>query len=356
MNDERLHAVGTRLFDNHGLASRGATKELVKRIESVDPDIIHLHNIHGYYLNYPILFRFLKSFGRPVVWTFHDCWPITGHCSHFMFSGCDKWKKGCYGCGEKGEYPKSVFLDRSSRNYRLKKELFTSLGNLTLVPVSRWLESVLKESFMASVPTRCIHNGIDTEQFRIIGQAKERIGMSDKKVVLAVASKWTPRKGFDDVVRLRELLDERFSIVVVGLADNQKRMLPSGIVGITRTNSVDELALYYSAADVFINPTYEDSLPTTNMEALACGTPVVTYETGGSPEVVDESTGIVVPRGDLSALVNAIRTVSSEWNRMERKDLCRNRAVHFFKQEDRYREYYQLYQSLLKKMFHHGLE
>ena len=209
---------------------------------------------------------------------------------------------------------------------------------------------------MASVPTRCIHNGIDTEQFRIIGQAKERIGMSDKKVVLAVASKWTPRKGFDDVVRLRELLDERFSIVVVGLADNQKRMLPSGIVGITRTNSVDELALYYSAADVFINPTYEDSLPTTNMEALACGTPIVTYETGGSPEVLDESTGIVVPRGDLSALVNAIRTVSSEWNRMERKDLCRNRAVHFFKQEDRYREYYQLYQSLLKKMFHHGLE
>ena len=347
MLDERLHAVETRLFDNHGLASGGATRSLIKKIESVNPDIIHLHNIHGYYLNYPILFQFLKSFGHPVVWTFHDCWPLTGHCSHFMFSGCEKWKTGCHGCEEKREYPSSVFLDRSSRNYRLKKECFTSLENLTLVPVSHWLESVIKESFLSSFPIRCINNGIDVNQFRIIERAKEKIGAGDKKIVLAVASRWTGRKGFDDICRLRGKLDNRFRIIMVGVSEAQKQVLPEGITGITRTNSIEELALYYSAADVFINPTYEDSFPTTNIEALACGTPVVTYKTGGSPEIIDSSTGIVVPCGDLDALGNAVGAICFTWRKDDCQAMCRNRVLQNFRQEDRYLEYYLLYKSLL---------
>lgn len=347
MNDERLHAIESRILDNHGLASRRATKALIKQIESVNPDIIHLHNIHGYYLNYPILFQFLRSFHRPVVWTLHDCWPITGHCSHFMYSGCDKWKTGCYDCEEKGEYPKSFFLDRSERNYRLKKETFSSLPNLTLVPVSHWLESVLKESFLSLYPAKCIYNGIDTDQFRIIEHAKNLVGMPDKLIVLAVASKWTDRKGLNDIVKIRQELDDRFVIVIVGLSEVQKKEMPAGIVGITRTNSIETLAQYYSAADVFINPTYEDTFPTTNLEAMACGTPVITYNTGGSPEPIDQHTGRVVSRGDLNALLNAIREICTGIDKEEVSALCRNRVLRLFRREDRYQEYLQLYRSLL---------
>lgn len=349
MNDERLHAVSSRIFDNHGLASVSATKALVKRIASVKPSIVHLHNIHGYYLNYPVLFRFLRSLDCPVVWTLHDCWPITGHCSHFMFSGCEKWKTGCFDCEEKREYPKSVVLDRSARNYDLKRETFTSLRNLTLVPVSRWLDGILKESFLSSVPSRCILNGIDTEAFHIVTGAKESVGLAGKKVILAVASNWTARKGIEDIKAIRTRLDDCYVIVVVGLDAAQVRALPAGIMGITRTDSIDELVRYYSAADVFINPTYEDTFPTTNIEALACGTPVITYDTGGSPESLDPRTGIVIPRGDQRALLQAIEQICNAWNRDAVRSVCRNRATDCFRSKDRFQEYFQLYQSLLNQ-------
>lgn len=349
MNDERLHAAISRILDNQGLASISATKALVKRIASVKPNIVHLHNIHGYYLNYPILFRYLQSLDCPVVWTMHDCWPITGHCSHFMFSGCNKWKTGCYHCEERKEYPKSVFIDRSTRNYSLKRDVFTSLRNLTLVPVSRWLESVLKDSFLSSVPTKCIWNGIDTEAFHVEAGAKESVGLGDKKMILAVANNWTARKGLEDILSIRESLDDQYVIVVVGLNEAQVRMLPAGIIGITRTNSIEELVQYYSAADVFINPTYEDTFPTTNIEAMACGTPVITYDTGGSPESLSPQSGMIIPRGDRNALSQAIEQICNTWDRDAVRSVCRNRATDCFRKEDRFQEYFQLYQSLLNQ-------
>lgn len=351
MNDERLHAVLSRILDNQGLASASATRALIKKIASVKPSIVHLHNIHGYYLNYPILFNFLRSLNCPVVWTLHDCWPITGHCSHFMYSGCEKWKTRCFDCEEKNEYPKSIVFDRSSGNYTKKKEIFTSLDNLTLVPVSNWLNEILKESFLSSVPSKCIQNGIDTNLFHVIAGAKEKIGLDKKKVILAVASNWTLKKGLSDIVAIRDSLSSNYAIVIVGLNEAQVRALPSGIHGITRTDCIEELVQYYSAADVFINPTYEDTFPTTNIEALACGTPVITYNTGGSPESLNSQTGIVIPRGDRRALTQAIEQICNTWDREAVRTTCRNRAIECFQKEDRFQEYLQLYQSLLGQSF-----
>lgn len=347
--DIKLHGLQTRLFDRHGLGSKGATTDFIRQIEKIDPDIIHLHNIHGYYINIEVLFQHLKKVNVPVVWTFHDCWPITGHCSHFMFVKCDKWKIGCYKCPQKTRYPASYFIDRSKKNYVLKKELFNSLSNLTLVPVSQWLSSVLKESFLQKYPIKVINNGINTEVFKPSdGSAfRTKYSLDDKFILLGVASIWDERKGLKDFIELSKLLNSDYQIVLVGLTNKQIKQLPENILGIERTESVEGLAEIYASSDVFINPTYEDNFPTTNLESLACGTPVITYETGGSPEAIDESTGIVVEQGNINKLVDAINQIKSN-GKQYYSDACVSRAHRLYKKEDRYKEYIDLYEYLLK--------
>lgn len=346
--DIKLHGLQTRLFDRHGLGSRGATYDFIQQIVEIKPDIIHLHNIHGYYINIEVLFQHLKKVNVPVVWTFHDCWPITGHCSHFMFVKCDKWKIGCYKCPQKTRYPASYFIDRSKKNYVLKKELFNSLSNLTLVPVSQWLSSVLKESFLQKYPIKVINNGINTEVFKPSeGSAfRTKYSLDDKFILLGVASIWDERKGLKDFIELSKLLNSDYQIVLVGLTNKQIKQLPENILGIERTESVEGLAEIYASSDVFINPTYEDNFPTTNLESLACGTPVITYETGGSPEAIDESTGIVVEQGNINKLVDAINQIKSH-DKQYYSDACVGRAHRLYKKEDRYKEYIDLYESLL---------
>lgn len=346
--DIKLHGLQTRLFDRHGLGSKGATTDFIRQIEKIKPDIIHLHNIHGYYINIEVLFQYLKKVNVPVVWTFHDCWPITGHCSHFTFVGCDKWKKLCYECPQKTSYPASYFIDRSKKNYILKKELFNSLPNLTLVPVSQWLSGVLEESFLQKYPIKVINNGINTEVFKPSeGSAfRTKYSLDDKFILLGVASIWDERKGLKDFIELSKLLNSDYQIVLVGLTNKQIKQLPENILGIERTESVEGLAEIYASSDVFINPTYEDNFPTTNLESLACGTPVITYETGGSPEAIDESTGIVVEQGNINKLVDAINQIKSH-DKQYYSDACVERAHRLYKKEDRYKEYIDLYESLL---------
>lgn len=346
--DIKLHGLQTRLFDRHGLGSKGATTDFIRQIEKIKPDIIHLHNIHGYYINIEVLFQYLKKVNVPVVWTFHDCWPITGHCSHFTFVGCDKWKKLCYECPQKTSYPASYFIDRSKKNYILKKELFNSLPNLTLVPVSQWLSGVLEESFLQKYPIKVINNGINTEVFKPSeGSAfRTKYSLDDKFILLGVASIWDERKGLKDFIELSKLLNSDYQIVLVGLTNKQIKQLPENILGIERTESVEGLAEIYASSDVFINPTYEDNFPTTNLESLACGTPVITYEAGGSPEAIDESTGIVVEQGNINKLVDAINQIKSH-DKQYYSDACVERAHRLYKKEDRYKEYIDLYESLL---------
>lgn len=284
--DVKLHGLKARLFDASGFGSKRATKRFVEWVKAYDPDVIHLHNLHGYYLHLGILFEYLKTCGKKIVWTLHDCWAFTGHCAHFTLAKCEKWKTGCGHCPQKDSYPKS-FSDHAKRNFEKKKALFCGIPDLTLVTPSAWLAGLVKESFLREYSVRVIHNGIDLSVFQpTAGDFKERYGLQNKTIILGVASVWNKGKGFDDFLKLSKILDDRYAIVLVGVSKEQKSKLPENIVGIERTNSTRELAEIYTAADVFFNPTYEDNYPTVNLEAQACGTPVITYRTGGSVESV----------------------------------------------------------------------
>lgn len=341
------HLIETRLFDNHGLASRRATKKFIKQIDELKPDIIHIHNIHGYYLNYRILFEYLQGLSIPVVWTLHDFWAVTGHCGHFIQANCNKWKTGCYDCPQsKTEYPTSLFSDRSKNNYLEKRELFTSLKNLSIVAVSQWVKDMIDESFFKDIPSQVIYNGLDLNIFQPTKSSlKNKLGIpDDKPIVLGVASVWAEHRGLKHFVELSK--DNTYQIVLIGIKDNQRESLPSNIITIPRTSDQKELAEYYSIADVYANPTYLETLSMTNIEAQACGTPVVTFRSGGAPETVAESTGIVVEQGNESAMHEAILQLIRE-GKNKYSEACVRRASNLFDMHDRYNDYFALYQNLL---------
>lgn len=351
--EEKIHGVKSRLFDDYGLGCTSATKKLVKKIQEVKPDIIHLHNIHGYFLNYKVLFEYLRKIDIPVVWTLHDCWTFTGHCAHFEVHKCYRWKEGCKHCKWPKAYPQCYGISQSKRNFDLKESLFTSVRKLTLVPVSKWQENFLKESFFANKPNvavKTIWNGVDINFF--IPQNNARQSICDKYkiksayIVLGVANRWTKSKGFDDILDLRRKLSMNYTIVLLGVTEKQISLLPEGIVGITRTESQKEMGYIYSAADVYINPTYSDTFPTVNLEALACGIPVITYKTGGSPEAVGEGTGIVLDKGDVNGLNEYIIEICTK-GKAAFNDICRKRAEHLYDQRNTFQAYMDLYYQML---------
>lgn len=340
--DVYVHGALTRLTDRAGFYSTSATKKFLEEVRRMRPDVIHLHNLHGYYLNIKLLFEFLKETKIPVVWTLHDCWSFTGHCCNFEAIGCERWKSGCFQCPQKKNYPASYLLDQSERNYRQKKELFTGVENLTLVVPSNWLGALLKDSYMAEYPVKLIRNGIDTETFSpTYGKWKEMHRIKDKKIVLGVAGTWTKTKGLNDMIELSKKLDDSYQVVVVGVSPEQKKSLPAKVLGIERTYDSRELAEIYTAAYCFINPTYDDNFPTVNLEALACGTPVIMYQTGGGPEILDKYCGRVVPKGDISALWQEIEQVQID------PIACRKVAERFERSRC-FQNYIALYESILQ--------
>lgn len=305
--DVYAHGIMTRLTDKTGFYSKRATLRLIDKIKEYDPDVIHLHNLHGYYINIEVLFKYLKVCGKKIIWTLHDCWPITGHCCYFDFCGCDRWKSGCFDCPQLDTYPKSL-KDGSRWNYMRKKELFCGVPDMTVVSVSNWLDGIVSQSYLNKYRHVVIHNGIDLDRFKPTkSDFRRRNGLEDKYIILGVASEWSARKGFEDFLRLADMLDENYRIVLVGLNDKQIKRLKPNMLGIRRTNSVRELAEIYSAADVFFNATYEDNYPTVNLESIACGTSVVTYNTGGSPEGVPHGCGAVVDKGDIEAAARLMK-------------------------------------------------
>lgn len=343
------HALLTRLTDYHGFGSIKATKELIKIVNKINPDLIHLQHLHGYYINIELLFEYLSKSKIPVVWTFHDCWSFTGHCAHYEFVNCQKWQTQCEKCPQIHEYPKS-FVDNSYENYNKKKQIFNSVNNMTIVPVSNWLGDETKKSFLKNQKIKVIQNGIDIEKFNIRtnNQVKERYNLENKFLILGVASPWNNRKGLKYFVELSKRLPNDYQIILVGLTKQQINELPSNIIGIERTESVKELADLYSVANVFINPTLEDTFPTTNLEALACGTPVVTFRSGGSPEAVSEETGIVVEKEDLNGLEKAIYKIK-EKNKEYYQVVCRQRAEKYFDKKKCFSKYIKLYQEILNQ-------
>ena len=307
--DVYVHGVVSRLTDRHGFYSTHATRKFVKWMKEYNPDVIHLHNLHGYYINIEVLFEALKQMDKPVIWTLHDCWAFTGHCAHFDYAGCDKWKIQCEKCPQKKEYPVSLWMDNSYDNYRRKKKAFCLLNQMTIVTPSQWLADLVKESFLQKYDVKVIHNGIDLHVFRPIDRdIKREYHLEDKKIILGVASEWSRSKGLQDFVRLADMIDREWQIVLIGHiagAKTQKR----NITYIARTSDREELTAWYTAANVFFNPTYQDTFPTVNLEAQACGTPVITYDTGGSPEGVTEGCGKVVNGGDIKKVAEYVKEV-----------------------------------------------
>lgn len=305
--DFYIQSLESRIFDNHGFSLKKGTSKLINFIEDYNPDIIHMHNLHGYYINIEMLLNYLSTKNIKVVYTLHDCWSFSGHCAYFSAVQCDKWKTGCYGCIQKKTYPKSLLLDNSGKNWNKKKSVFSKLQNLVIVTPSEWLASLVKESFLSFAEIKVINNSVDTSIFYKHNShiLEDNYGIKNKKILLGVASGWSERKGLKDFIKLSTLLDDEYMIVVVGVNKEQKKHLPSTIIGIEQTSNVDVLACLYSESDYFLNLTYEDNYPTTNLEAQACGTPCITYNTGGSSESVPQSN--IVNQGDLEEVCKKIK-------------------------------------------------
>lgn len=352
------HVVMTRLFDRHCLHSTASTKELIQKIEEVDPDVIQLHHIHGYFIDMEVLFDYLSRAGKPVVWVFHDCWAFTGHCAHFDCGTheCNRWQSECHDCPLKREYPASFFADRSRENFKLKKQLFNSVPNMTIVSVSEWMNSLVEKSFLNGNRLMCIPNGIDTQLFCPRDNRSDtcrKYGIDpDNRYVIGVASTWTLSKGFKDFIKLRTILPTGIQIVMVGLAPTQLKELPDGIIGLRKTDNVDDLASLYSGADVFVNPTHHDTFPTVNIEAQSCGTPVVTYNSGGAPEIVDHGkTGLVVECGNIKALADAIQHIIDMWKSDITAQSCRQRVETLYDRKKNFNQYIDLYDRLLNNSY-----
>jgi putative colanic acid biosynthesis glycosyltransferase len=346
--DQGLHYLKSRLIDRHGFGSGYSTSRLVRKIQRIEPDVVHLHNLHGYYLNVAVLFRFLKKWGKPVIWTFHDNWPITGHCSYFEHMNCFKWRTGCFKCPNIRGYPGSWGIDNSQSNFYEKKELFTGIGNMVLVSPSEWLANYLRQSFLAEYDIKVINNGVDVGSFRPVSDILVRKQYSlQKKYILGVANIWDARKGLKDFIKLRSKLDRNTDIVLVGLSQKQIDSLDCGIIGISRTESIEDLAALYSGAEAFVNPTYLDNFPLVNIEALACGTPVITYETGGSHESIGSFSGLGVKKGNNDALYDAVVSVLYNADRYNALS-CRRRAIELYSAENRYNDYVDLYADRIR--------
>ena len=309
----KINAILCRLFDNDGFAAKKTTKRFLKWLDEYNPDLIWLHNLHGYYINITLLFQWIKAHKNlRVKWTFHDPWALTGHCTSFDYSKCKQWKTGCTKCEMRHEYPKAVLFSRSKRNLQKKKLLFSNIQNMEIITPSVWLANLVKISYLGQYSIKVVNNTVNNSVFRPCdGMFLKKEGLANKKVVLGVTTAWSTRKGLNDFIKLSEIIHSDYNVVLVGLTAEQRNKLPDTIYGIERTNDVQELAEIYSAADVFLNLSYEENYPTVNIEAQQCGTPVITYNTGGSAENVNLQYGAVVSQGDLDSVINEIKRITS---------------------------------------------
>ena len=314
--DVKIHGIQARLFDGMGFGSKRATEKFIAWVKEYDPDVIHLHNLHGYYINIEVLFRYLKTCSKKILWTLHDCWAFTGHCAHFDYAQCNRWVEGCHHCPQKAEYPATLLADRAKENHQMKKQLFTNVPNMTVIPVSEWLASVVQKSFLHQYPSVVIQNGIDHSAFKpISSDILRQYGIADKRIILGVASLWSPRKGLQHFMELAGMLSEEYRIVLIGCNEVQISRLPENIIGIKETSSVEELAKWYTVADVFVNPSAEETFGLVTVEAMACGTPVIVFNKTAVPEVVTEQCGVVCAE-------NNAYSIKRELDRLKDYDSC----------------------------------
>lgn len=338
------HIMLSRLFDLEGHGSMFATKRLVKSIQAVDPDLIILHNLHGYYLNYSILFDYLSKCNKQIIWSLHDCYAFTGHCTYFESAKCEKWKTECHDCPLKKAYPSSLFFDNSNRNFKNKRRWALSIGNMTIVTVSDWLKGLVEESFLGKYPVKRIYNGINTDIFQYRNDLKHLY--PEKKILFGVANRWITGKGIYDYLALAKILPKDYLILLAGTIDDEtiRNKLPDNIINLGRVNDRVVLAQYFSRADVTLNLSYQETMGLTSAESMACGTPVVAYNATASPELVSPETGRVVPPGDIPAIAKAISSLM-EKEKPAYMDVCRQRVMDNFEEMANFSKYLDLYQG-----------
>lgn len=345
------HYAEYRITDNDGLASRKATKQLIHKIEEIKPDVIHLHNIHDHWLNYRILFEYLNTLDTPIVWTQHDCWSFTGDCGYFSQLPCNQWVNGCLKrCPMRKRSIFRMIVNHTEEHYKLKKALFEDSKNLTIVPVSKWLENVIRESFLKNRRIQAIYNGVDINIFKpldVKNNTLSEYGLENIHYVIGVATTWSERKGFADYCKLASIMPPKTRIVLVGLNDRMiKEARRYGIIGVPRTNSVRELVELYNGASILLNLSYEETFGLTTVESLACGTPCIVYNATASPELVDSDTGIIVKAGDVESVAKAVEEILQK-GKVFYSDACRRRAEKYFNKDKCFEEYFQLYENLL---------
>lgn len=345
--DNLIHYGLSLALDAHGLGSQITTSKLCRWLSQINPSLVHLHNLHGYYLNYPILAKYLQEKRIPVVWTLHDCWAFTGHCSYYSDINCTKWHTECHTCPKKRSYPASI-TDRSKSNFERKQKLFKAFDSLQLVTVSDWLKGEVQKSFLSKLPVVTIHNGVDTKVFHenySTAELDERYHLKGRFVAVAAATSWSPTKGFQDYLRMAEKLDENEKIVLIGLNDHQIANLPPGIIGITRTESSEELARWYRRANVVLNLSTQETFGMTTVEGFACGSPSIVYNATASPELINEKVGYVVEAGDVDAVYSKMQELRSE-NKLLSSD-CVHHVHQNFNSKKQYLNYIKLYDRLL---------
>jgi len=291
-----FNALKARLLDNEGFNARKETKKFIKWADEYNPDVLWLHNLHGYYINIDILFNWIKS--RPqmeVKWTLHDCWAFTGHCSHFSIANCNKWQNQCECCLQKKCYPKSLLRDNSKHNFNHKQKLFSGVKNMSIIVPSYWLADLVQKSFLTEYEVDVVHNTINEDIFKLqYSDFKQTYNLYDKIVILGVANIWTEQKGLTDFIELAKLLSDKYVIVLVGSYKTKNKKIPRNIIFMPRTNSEKDLAKIYAGADVFVNPSREETFGLTTLEAIKCGTPTIVYKDTACEEVARLYGGIVV--------------------------------------------------------------
>lgn len=352
-----FHVMKNFFLGQSGFGSKGVTAKLISWLKEEKPDLLHLHNLHGFYVHVGMLFEYIKEYNIPVVWTLHDCWPFTGNCAFFDTVDCRKWETGCHDCPiYRSDYPYSLFKDNSKNNYLIKKKSFTGVKNLTVVTPCSWLNTLVKRSFLSEYEVITIYNGIDTSVFSndhaiSVCNYPQICALQGKKIILGVASIWEKRKGLEHMLRLSEIFNDSndYHVVIIGLNKHQCKMIEKRhhglITAIERTEDQKELAAWYRSSYVYVNPTLQDNFPTTNIEALSCGTPVITFRTGGSPEAIGPDCGFVVDKEDFSGLCDAIKaveTISSAEARSTRISYASR-----FDQKRMLGEYRKLYQKII---------
>lgn len=344
------HYIENKIIDNEGLASRKTTNKLVEKIREIQPDIIHLHNIHDHWLNYKILFEYLNQTDIKIVWTFHDFWAVTGHCAHFVTKNCSKFQNECYDC----PMTKNCFfpiIKRENRNFKLKRKLFSVNKNLTIIPVSEWVGENVRKSFLKGKPMVVIPNGVDTNVFKPTPLHIINNGINEKLngkfVIMAVSSQWkSASKGLDDYKSMSKILKDDEVIVLVGVPNEISKDFPNNIIGIPRTNNQQELAALYTRADVVCSFSSAETFGLSIVEGYACGTPAVVYDNTAQPSLITQKTGYVVPSKDYKSAYMAIQEIKRKGSSTYYDD-CINLARVKYNKSDCFSKYIKLYESLI---------